>query len=340
MCCTSASADSVRIATYNTDLSRNGPGLLLRDILRGNDPQVAAVATVITRNQPDILLLQAVDYDLELCALKAFNATLTAAGVHYPHIFASQPNTGMHTTFNMNLDGHTGGPKDAQSYGEFSGQSGMAILSRFPIQREPIQDFSAMLWKDTPDALLPDMPTKVRNHQRLSYVSHWIVPITVGKQTLNLMAFHASPPVFDGPEDRNGRRNHDEIRFWQHYLDGAFGAVSKGSFIIIGDANLDPVDSEGRKRAIQSLLKDPRLQDPAPQRSFPISTQPGQYGDPMLDTVHWPQLDTMRVDYILPSVDLRVTASGVYWPDETTPEGQTALTASRHRLVWVDIALD
>lgn len=314
--------------------------MLLRAISRSNDPQVTAIISIITENQPDILLVQGFDYDLEMRALKAFNSSLQDAGMNYPHIFAAPPNTGLHTPFDMNLDGYTGGPKDAQSFGEFTGQSGMAILSRYPIQKDSIKDFSTMLWKDISDAILPNMPTEVHNHQRLSYVSHWVIPIKVEMQTLNLLAFHASPPVFDGPEDRNGRRNHDEIRFWKQYLDGAFGEASEKSFILIGDANLDPVDSDGRKHAIQSLLQDPRLQDPAPQRSFPISARPGQLGDPMLDTVHWPQLDTMRVDYILPSADLHITASGVYWPDDTTPEGQTAATASRHRLVWVDIALE
>ncbi len=43
----------------------------------------------------------------------------------------------------------------------------------------------------------------------------------VGKTTLHLLASHPTPPAFDGPEDRNGRRNHDEIRFWNDYLDRA-----------------------------------------------------------------------------------------------------------------------
>ncbi|MEC9313216.1 MAG: endonuclease/exonuclease/phosphatase family protein, partial [Pseudomonadota bacterium] len=42
-----AQADTVRIATFNTELSRKGPGLLLRDIERGEDPQIAAVIDVI-----------------------------------------------------------------------------------------------------------------------------------------------------------------------------------------------------------------------------------------------------------------------------------------------------
>jgi hypothetical protein len=51
----------------------------------------------------------------------------------------------------------------------------------------------------------------------------------------------------------------------------------------------------------------------------------------------------MRVDYVLPSADLAVCASGVYWPTQDDPAfarvNDDAATSSDHRLVWVDIAL-
>ena len=53
-------ADPTRIATYNTELGRKGPGLLLRDIRRGDD-QVKAVLQVLVQADADILALQSVD---------------------------------------------------------------------------------------------------------------------------------------------------------------------------------------------------------------------------------------------------------------------------------------
>ena len=53
---------------------------------------------------------------------------------------------------------------------------------------------------------------------RLSSKSHWDVPIQIGKKVVHFLVSHPTPPVFDGPEDRNGRRNHDEIRFWADYI--------------------------------------------------------------------------------------------------------------------------
>ena len=36
-------------------------------------------------------------------------------------------------------------------------------------------------------------------------------------ETVHFLVSHPTPPVFDGPEDRNGPRNYDEIRFWADY---------------------------------------------------------------------------------------------------------------------------
>ena len=40
----------------------------------------------------------------------------------------------------------------------------------------------------------------------------------IGTKTVHVLASHPTPPSFDGGEDRNGRRNHDEIRFWADYV--------------------------------------------------------------------------------------------------------------------------
>ena len=106
-------------------------------------------------------------------------------------------------------------------------------------------------------------------------------------------------------------------------LDGQLGTLN-GDFVIAGDANLDPVDGEGIKRAIRTLLDHPRLQDPTPNNP---------------DTVDWtdPVPGDLRVDYVLPGADLKITDSGVYWPSGGDAL-ETVKTASRHRLVWVDIA--
>jgi hypothetical protein len=331
-------AQTLRIATFNTELSRKGPGLLLRDIERGEDAQIQAVIDVISQNQPDILVLQGIDWDHGSLALKALERSLAAAGSPYPHLFASQPNTGRATAFDMDGDQRFGGPGDSQGYGDYTGRSGMAVLSRHPILADEISDLTGLLWRDVPGASLPRHPDgspfptpQAQAAQRLSTTAHWALPVAVNEDTrLTLLVFKAAPPLFDGVEDRNGLRNADEVRLWQVFLAGQLppeiGQPPSSRFLIAGGANLDPKKGAGHREVIAELLQDPRLQDPQPR-----SSQAGT------DTVDWGKERRMRVDYLLPSRDLQVVAAGVDWPD--SPE-DAAAKASRHRLVWIDIALD
>ncbi len=331
-------AESLRIAAYHTDLGRDGPGLLLRDILGGDD-QVAALVQVIAHVAPDALLLLRFDYDHGQAALSALTDRLTQAGAAYPYRFAMRPNAGLATGLDMDGDGRLGTPDDAQGFGRFAGAGGMAILSRLPIDTTAAQDFSAVLWRDLPGALLPDAPAEALTVQHLSSVGHWDVPVILpGGGRLHLLAFHASTPAF-GRGDRNLRRNHDEVRFWQHYLYGALQTPPPGGpLVVLGSANLDPQAGDGLRQAMADLLAHPRLQDPG-QSSAGAAAAPASRADPAQATVDWDRPGRLRAVYVLPSSDLTVTGSGVFWPAPGDPLAATAGTASRHRLVWVDVAM-
>lgn len=305
---------------------------MLRDITR-NDDQTRAITQVVIHIAPDILVLQGVDYDADLLGIAALRDSFAESGLTYPHLFALQPNTGLPTGLDMNGDGYLHDAEDAQGFGKFRGTSGMAVLSRWPFGE--VQDFSALLWRDLPEAQLPEVAgapfpsTEAQTVQRLSTTGHWVLPLLHPDGALTLMLFAAGPPVFDGPEDQNGLRNADEIRFWQQYLAGALGTPAKAPFVLLGGANLDPEKGEGRHDAIQSLLNDLRFQDPLAEAG---------------PTVDWrePQPGDLRVDYLLPSADIKVHASGVFWPKP--PDPSTALLmfkkarASRHHMVWADIS--
>lgn len=334
-------ADSLRLATWNPDLSRQGPGLLLQSIRDRDDPQIAAVLSVLARLDADVVLLTGMDYDHGGLALRALQADLADIGAPYPHAMALRPNTGVQTGLDLDGNGRTGEPRDAQGYGRFAGEAGMAVLSRLPLGAP--RDFSALLWSDLPGALLPpDLTPEARAVQLLSTTGHYDLPVTLpGGTALHLLAFYATPPVFDGPEDRNGRRNHDESALWLRLLDGSLPwPAPDGPFVLLGQPNLDPVDGEGRREAIAALLDHPRLQDPAPRGQNPVQT-PGQSGDPGLDTADYGgALGRLRVDMILPAAGLAVTASGVLWPPADDPFTATLQAASRHYPVWVDLAID
>lgn len=356
-----AFAETIRFATFNASLTRNGAGLLLRAIEKGEDPQIRAVIEIIQHVRPDVLLINEFDHDVEALAATAFRRALAAGekSIDYPHSHHATPNTGYLSGFDLNGDGKTRGPDDAFGYGSFPGQYGMLLLSRFPIDAAAIRDFGVVLWADLPDAKLPLNPDGTRfpseaaaAAMRFSSKSHWDVPVRLPTGVIHVFASHPTPPVFDGPEDRNGLRNAAEISFWSDYIDGTFppgSAPFVGDFVILGDLNADPMDGDGRHEAIAGLLTHPRVQDPEPRSDgAEAAGQSGRnathLGDPSLDTADWNDTrgpGNLRVDYVLPSEGLTVAGAGVFWPDKDAPLfrliGSGKPVSSDHRLVWVDL---
>ena len=330
----------LRIATWNPELTRNGPGLMLQAIRDRDDPQVAAVVAVLAQLGADVVVLTGVDYDYGQAAITALQADLRAAGADYPHVLALRPNAGVPTGLDLDGNGQTGEARDAQGFGRFAGSAGMAVLSRVPLG-EP-RDFSTLLWRDLPQANLPpDMTDAARAVQLLSTSGHYEVPVTYADgKTLNLLLWYATPPVFDGPEDRNGRRNHDEAAFWLHLIAGSLPfPPPQTPFVLLGQSNLDPVDGDGLHDAMTALLTHPALQDIQP-RGDDLHHDPGHRGDPSLDTALYGKgLGGLRVDVLLPQAGLTVTASGVMWPTPTDDFAATLTAASRHRPVWAEVAL-
>jgi hypothetical protein len=320
----------LRVALWDAGLSRDGPGLLLRDLGREN-PQIAAVAEVLDAAAPDILVLTGTDAD-------AAGITLRALQDRFGFALGLAPlgNAGRATGIDMDGDGRTNTARDTQGYGEFTGDGSIAVLARAGLDLALERDFTELLWRDLPDALLrPEtLPTAAAEIQRLSSTSHWL--LRAGP--LRLMVYAATPPVFDGPEDRNGRRNHDETALWLHLLEGRLGAVPEGPLVLMGKTNIDRADGDGRPDALAALIAHPRLQDPAPRSTGAVAVaNPGHAGDPALDTADFddPAPGNLRVDYILPSSDLQVRDAAVIWPEE----GSVAAAASRHGLVWVDLVV-
>ncbi|MCL5777687.1 endonuclease/exonuclease/phosphatase family protein [Limibaculum sp. FT325] len=363
---------AVRVATFNTALSRRGAGLLEQDILK-RAPQVMAVAEILLRVRPDIVLLQEFDRDPEGRALAAFAALLAGGvadlpGLAYPHRFQGRVNSGEPSGIDLDGDGRRMGAEDAWGFGMFPGQYGMAVLSRLPLGEA--RSYRLFLWSALPEARRPRHPGGRPFHDdavwqalRLSSKSHWIVPATLpGGDRLHLLAAHPTPPVFDGPEDRNGARNADEIRLLGAMIDGAGwltddagapGGLGPGDrFVVAGDLNADPADGEARRDAIEALLAHPRLRDPAPESPGAAEASARQgganarhRGPHATDTADWrdaPGPGNLRVDYLLSSADLTVAGAGVFWPGKGDPlaalvKGGREPASSDHRLVWVDI---
>ena len=363
----------VRFATFNVALNRAEPGALLRELRGGQCEPARQLAQIVQRVQPDVLLLNELDHDDAAAAARVFADEYLAVGqgglegVRYEFSFTARVNTGEPSGHDLDGDGTVGGPGDAYGYGAFPGQYGMVLLSRHPILTDRVRTFRLLPWRAMPGALRPEgyWPDATWQALRLSSKSHWDVPIGIGDPqrggvVVHALCSHPTPPVFDGPEDRNGRRNHDEIRFWVDYLTPeragwivddagvAGGLTADAHFVVLGDLNCDPKDGDARREALSALLAHARVVDAAPRSAGGDEQSKKQFGanarhggDPALDTGDFPDAPgkdpgNLRVDYVLPSRSLRVVQSGVFWP-LAYDAASRLVGASDHRLVWVDV---
>jgi hypothetical protein len=273
------------------------------------------------------------------------------------------------TGLDLNRDGNPNGPDDAYGFGFFPGQYGMLVLSKYPIDKRDVRTFQNFRWKDMPGARLPDDPAtpakgdyyspQVLDVFRLSSKSHWDVPIEVRDQTVHFLVSHPTPPVFDGPEDRNGTRNADEIRLMADYVTpgrgkylyddkGRRGGLKPGArFVVAGDYNSDPFDGDSIPGAIQQLLEAPRVVDPKPASAGGAEAAALQGGanadhrtDPKYDTGDFNDNapGNLRVDYVLPSRGLFPLNGEVFWPKANDPLARLNDTSDHHLVrqdVWV-----
>jgi Endonuclease/Exonuclease/phosphatase family len=371
-----------RFATFNASLNRATLGELVADLSTPDDAQAAAVAEVIQRVRPDVLLVNEFDFDAEGLAARLFQRNYLSVGhngarpIHYPFRFVAPSNTGIPSGFDLDNNGTVGGGNDAFGFGEFPGQFGMAVFSRYPILRRQVRTFQLFRWKDMPGALLPDDPATAAPADwyspaelaafRLSSKSHWDLPVLIGRQVVHTLVSHPTPPVFDGPEDRNGTRNHDEIRLWADYVlpsrsgylyddHGRRGGLAPGArFVIMGDQNSDPLDGDSVPGSAQQLLENPRVNTSLTPTSPGAPEQAALQGgansthrsDPAFDTADFadvPGPGNLRADYVLPSRSLRMLDARVFWPLRADPlfrlVGVFPFPTSDHRLVWVDVGV-
>jgi Endonuclease/Exonuclease/phosphatase family len=390
----------VRFATFNASLNRPSAGLLTAQL---SDPtvddqfrrQAKNAAEVVQRVRPDVLLinefdpLQNGDLGVEAGPENLFRDNFLevsqngAAPIEYPYAFIAPSNTGVATGMDLNNNGVAvttpGAPgygDDAFGFGAFPGQFGMVVYSRYPIAYEDVRTFRHFKWRDMPGNLIPTpfySPDEVEI-LRLSSKSHWDIPIRIGKKTVHFLVSHPTPPVFDGPEDRNGRRNFDEIRFWADYItpgksryiyddEGRHGGLKPGElFVIAGDQNSDPLDGDSIPGSIQQLIEHPLVNTKlTPESAGAVEAAALQGGantthrsDPRFDTADFADTapGNLHADYVLPRKNLKLVDAGVFWPLRADPlsrltgEFNFALwglvggfPTSDHRSVWVDVTV-
>ncbi|ASD67341.1 endonuclease [Pseudoalteromonas piscicida] len=370
---TVVSAQTLRVATFNvsmeaTNYQQKGQALdsqkLSKLLQNGQHQQIKNIAEIIQRVRPDVILLNEFDYIAEpnkgvLAFVNNYLAQPQAdqQPISYPYFYIAPVNTGLPTPYDLDNDGkHANYGGDAQGFGLYEGQYGMVVLSKYPIKKEQARTLQTFLWKDMPDHKVTTDPTTKQpwyseqewQNLRLSSKSHWDLPIEVNGKLFHLLAMHPTPPVFDGEEDRNGNRNHDEIRLMADYIDpkrsqyiyddnGAKGGLkSDARFIIVGDLNAADKGDKHRPGVIEQLLDNPKVFS----NFAPESKGGSEHSKESVSrsyTAHW----GARVDYVLPSkLGFQLVNSGVFWPnkaDELFRLVESRHASSDHRLVWIDV---
>tara|TARA_R110000737_G_scaffold2923_11_gene9401 strand:+ start:34511 stop:35629 length:1119 start_codon:yes stop_codon:yes gene_type:complete len=353
---------AIRVMTFNLEDVR-----YTEASERGN-ARLARIAEVIQRIRPNVLLLNEIETTdnpfLESTAERFIhNYLMVSQGDGLEPIefvsFTPGTNTGVHSGQDLDHSGsviHRVPPKsikqtpqqqayggDCFGFGGFPGQYGMALLvdPRLTIESDSIRTFQRFLWKDLPGAIAPTNADGSAYYTadewdifRLSSKNFADVPITLPNgAVVHALISHPTPPAFDGEEMRNKHRNRDEIKLIREYIDGSDslyddkgvhgGLADDASFVILGDLNADPVDGSSLGDPINAyLFGSERIKNlVAPESGVAVD------GLDSTDTSSF----RLRVDYVLPSVDLRVLESGIW------RFGVDDGSASDHFPVWVDL---
>lgn len=364
--------ENIRIASFNVSMEalnylppgENPTGSELNSALLSQHQQIKNVAEIIQRTNADIILLNEFDYiakpenGIELFLNRYLSKSQRGATpIDYPYYYYSTVNTG--EPLNFTDDRTQKNNPSNHGFGYFPGHFAMVLLSKYPIDHDNIRTFQHFLWKDMPNALQPIDPSTnapwyddaVWQQLRLSSKSHWDIPVKVNDEVVHILASHPTPPVFDGEEDRNGKRNHDEVRFWLDYIsadNGNYiyddnkklaGLGDNKRFVIVGDLNASPTEGDAINQAITSLVNNKLIININTPKS-----EGGQLHSPDIEhaayhTAAW----RMRADYVLPSkAGFISNQSGVYWPIESHELHRLVKdrkASSDHRLVWHDLTI-
>ena len=361
-----SNTDALRVATYNANLTREAPGDLFEELSSPGVEDATRVARTIQTVRPDVLVLTGIDVDVDSGdnIAKAFNTNYLAVGgdehtgITYPYMYTAPSNVGVDSGADINRNGTIGDPGDALGYGKFPGQRAMIVYSQYPLDTDNIRDFTSMPWETMPDNSIPaELSELERDLVLLASVSHWDIPVEVNGETVHVLATSTA----DASESSYGTaRNHDQIRFWQDYIDpetqyirdhrGNEGPLAEDAdFVLAGSLKADPSGlGPADPTAISSLLASDQIIDPEPARTITASalsrgilpaTPEATHHTGPAPTEHD---DTYRADYVLLSSELDVADSGVLETDSTHPSyGLFGLQAEEDEthIVWADITL-
>ncbi len=305
--------------------------------------------------------------------------------IEYPYAESYSTNTGLNSDLDLDNNGTAGQlPGDAWGFGFYHGQYAFALMSKYKIDTENTRTFQEFKWKDMEGAEIPTITicdgsqtipdgmacgddwytAEEWDVVRLSSKNHVDAPIIIptekGDEVVHLLMSHPTPPVFD--PGKNKVQNGAEVEFWHHYVQGKEyfyddagnkGGLAEGAkFVMMGDQNLDPLDGDGFSEIMQDFHNDPLVnQDVMNGELYPTSYGAAEHAVDKNSTHPIPNRITstfgLGVDYAMPSANLNVADSGVYWAasyeegrklfndDRIGKYGNGKDVSSDHRMIWI-----
>ncbi|EDP59267.1 endonuclease/exonuclease/phosphatase family protein [Vibrio sp. AND4] len=318
-------------------------------------------------------------------SLEGAGGTADLEPIEYPYTESYATNTGLNSGLDLDNNGIASQlPGDAWGFGFYHGQYAFALMSRYEIDTANTRTFQAFKWKDMEGAVTPTIticdgsqtiPDGMKcgddwytpqewDVVRLSSKNHVDAPIIIptenGDEVIHLLMSHPTPPVFD--PGKNKVQNGAEVEFWHHYVQGKDyfyddagnkGGLADGAkFVMMGDQNLDPLDGDGFSDIMQAFHNDPLVnQDVMNGELYPTSYGAAEHAVDKNSTHPIPNRITstfgLGVDYAMPSANLNIVDSGVYWAasyeigrklfndSRIGKYGNGKDVSSDHRMVWI-----
>ncbi len=396
----------IRVAQFNVAMSFPKEGQLYQELdkhrVEGTHQlRFQRIAATLQQIRPDILLLCEFDHQADDRGYSSIDLFLSEycgteqlgqKAIDYPYRYLAPSNTG--TTLATALTGKSEPrlPEDGVGFGCYPGHFNFVLLSKYPIKEDEVMSWRQLAWANKEDHSMPSnyYVEAIANELKLSSKNHIKLPLDINGQQLNLVYCHPTPPVFDGEEQRNFRRNSDEIKLLVDILDNAdylrqyeqeqVGYIEiiedennrypskhnekkpqpdlvDGPFVILGDLNNDVLDGDGDKAAMTRLLKHSRIHHECANGRLRPKSRGGFFYHLVLKRrgierkgkpAYWTHLNGLRLDYVLPSAELHVVNSGVFWPEkkelyrewlEDSKHRQKEAAYTDHRMVWVDVVM-
>jgi len=348
-----AAPATLRVATVDAGLTRDTEGELAVDLASGGDEQAVQLARAVQRQRPDVLVLTGVDVDPDGVVVDSLRDTYFGAAqdggrpIDYPYTFAVASNAGLQSGTDLDGDGEIGGAGDAYGYGDFEGQSSIAVFSTRPIDAANARTFNDLLWSKVPGNHLKNsgLGSVARASIPLQSTSLWDLPIGRGSTAIHVIATASAPGHLDGATDEV--RREDQLAFLRDYVSGdpalrtvaddkgREGALEQGARAVVAGAlgAADPV-GDGDP-SLERLLDGSALVDPD-QGGTSSGASPSWWGD-TLGRMLRASASATRLGAGFGRQDIAAATPSVSVLDEGLSPAVDTEQGS-HRLVWVDVA--